>query len=66
VKIPTKAELNGRALYTVLSEITAEGDVAVLYCGTDPDHAWQVARDSQGGVVVTGAIGYDAREMDQE
>lgn len=62
---PTKAELNGRALYVVLSTGPATDTDYTHYVGTDKAQAESVARHFQG-VVVEGVIAYDGREAGEE
>lgn len=64
--IPTKAELNGRTLYTVLAHNSATSTTFVAYAGTDEARARELARNYGNGVVIAGQISYDAREMGEE
>lgn len=64
--IPTQAELNGRVLYTVLAETTADGAVHTAYVGSDRDQALSVARRVPGAVLLGCLIEYDAREAGEE
>jgi hypothetical protein len=66
MKIPTKAELNGRVYYVTLAENEAEGTMYVRYAGTDQSRAHQLAANPPAGIVVAGGIDYDAREAGQE
>ena len=64
--IPTRAELNGRILYSVIAENKHQGTVYALYVGTDETEAARRARRTPGAVVLAGQIHYDAREIGQE
>ncbi|HEX3513852.1 MAG TPA: hypothetical protein VHT26_07625 [Trebonia sp.] len=66
MKIPTKAETNGRTLYTVLATDPKDEALFTCYVGYDQDKAIEYARGYNKGVVLACTIAYDAREMGQE
>lgn len=57
-----KAELNGRALYIVISNDSHDGETVVLAVTTDEAEAMDVVGSSNGGVAVKGFIFDDIRE----
>ena len=64
--IPTKAELNGRTLYTVINTATMDGALYTLYVGTDETEATRRAGETHGAVVLACLIHHDTREDDEE
>lgn len=65
MNIPTKAELNGRPLYLVVSD-NPDGDGVLVHAMSVDNTGFAAIAAAEHGVIVQAAVVYDGREAGEE